>query len=51
MMVLLEEENIRDMYAFPKSGKAQDLVMNAPSFVPQQDIENLHIQLNVPEEE
>ena len=30
MMIYLDEDNIRDIYAFPKSGKAQDLMMNSP---------------------
>jgi len=45
MMILLGEENIRDMYAFPKSGKAQDLVMNAPSEIDEVDLRELHIKL------
>ncbi len=31
MMLLVDKENIRDMYAFPKSGKAQDMMVWAPS--------------------
>jgi aspartyl-tRNA synthetase len=30
MMIYLDESNIRDIYAFPKSGKAQDVMMNSP---------------------
>lgn len=44
MMVLRNEDNIRDMYAFPKSGKAQDTMMNAPSELPSEDLEVLSIQ-------
>lgn len=45
MMILLGEENIRDMYAFPKSGKAQDAVMNAPSEVEEESLRELHIKV------
>lgn len=45
MMILLNEENIRDMYAFPKSGKAQDMMMNAPSDVDEESLRELHIKL------
>lgn len=27
MMILMDEDNIREVYAFPKSGKAQDAMM------------------------
>ncbi len=30
MMIYKNEDNIRDIYAFPKSGKAQDAMMNSP---------------------
>lgn len=45
IMILMGEENIRDIYAFPKSGKAQDMVMNAPSEVDEESLKELHIQL------
>lgn len=45
LMILLDEENIRDIYAFPKSGKAQDLMMEAPSAVDTPQLDDLHIQL------
>lgn len=44
MMVLCDEDNIREMYAFPKSGKAQDMVMNAPSPVDNDQLAELHIE-------
>ncbi len=44
MMVLLDEENIREMYAFPKSGKAQDMVMNAPAKIDREQLNELHIK-------
>ena len=45
MMILLNEDNIRDMYAFPKSGKAQDAMMNAPSDVDEDSLKELHIKI------
>ncbi len=43
MMILKDENNIREVYAFPKSWKAQDLMMNAPSFIEQEQLDELHI--------
>lgn len=45
MMILKDEENIREVYAFPKSGKAQDLMMNAPSVIEDEQLEELHIKI------
>jgi aspartyl-tRNA synthetase len=45
MMVLWECESIRDIYAFPKNGKAQDAMMNAPSVVADKQLKELHIKL------
>ena len=45
MMILKDESNIREVYAFPKSGKAQDLMMNAPAFIEENQLEELHIEV------
>jgi len=45
MMILKDETNIREVYAFPKSGKAQDLMMNAPTFIEENQLEELHINI------
>ena len=50
LMILKDEENIREVYAFPKSGRAQDVMMGAPSFVDQNQLDELHIKLNLPKE-
>lgn len=45
MMVLWECPSIRDIYAFPKNGKAQDAMMNAPSTVTDKQLKELHIKI------
>lgn len=50
MMILKDENNIREVYAFPKSWKAQDLMMNAPAYIEQEQLDELHIAV-VEEEE
>lgn len=45
VMLLLDEPIIRDVILFPLNGKAQDLLMQAPNTVSQQQIDDLHIQL------
>ena len=38
MMVLWECPSIRDIYAFPKNGKAQDVMMGSPSLVTEKQL-------------
>lgn len=45
MMILCDEPNIREVYAFPKSGKAEDAMMNAPSSVDEKQLRELHIKV------
>jgi aspartyl-tRNA synthetase len=45
MMVLWECPSIRDIYAFPKNGKAQDAMMNAPSQVTEKQLKELGISV------
>ena len=45
MMILKDEPNIREIYAFPKSGRAQDTMMNAPSVVDTAQLDELHITI------
>ena len=44
LMILMDESNIRDIYAFPKSGKAMDVMMDAPSFIDEEQLEELNIK-------
>lgn len=47
IMLLLDEEVIRDVIAFPLNGKAQDLMMQAPNEVTEQQLKDLHIKINL----
>jgi len=46
LMILKDEENIREVYAFPKSWRAQDVMMGAPWCVEQNQLDDLGIDLN-----
>ncbi len=48
IMLLLDEEVIRDVIAFPLNGKAQDLMMQAPHEVTEQQLKDLHIHIVKP---
>lgn len=50
MMILKDEENIREVYAFPKSGKAQDMMMNAPANIDKEQLDELHIKVKKEDE-
>jgi len=49
IMLLSHETNIRQIVAFPKNGKARDLLMGAPSSVTKEQLRELHIKLDVKE--
>lgn len=48
-MILEDEENIRDIVAFPKNGNGVDLMMNSPSVVDQAQLDEAHLAI-IPEE-
>ena len=43
-------ETIRDVIAFPKNHKGIDLMMDAPSTVDGKQLNDVHIQLDLPPE-
>ena len=45
LMLLAEEDTIRDVIAFPLNGNAQDLMMSAPSEVTEQQLREVHIKI------
>ena len=49
VMLLLDEPIIRDVILFPLNGKAQDLMMQAPNFVTEQQMKELHIKVETDE--
>lgn len=49
-MVLTDAKNIRDIVAFPKNGSGVDLMMNSPSKVDENQLEDAFIKVIEPEE-
>lgn len=45
IMLLCQEENIREVIAFPMSGSAQDLMCGAPNDVTEQQLREVHIKV------
>lgn len=43
IMMMINRSNIRDVIAFPKTQTAQDLMMDAPTVISEQQYEELHI--------
>ena len=48
-MILEDEENIRNIVAFPKNGNGVDLMMDSPSEVDQVQLDEAHLAI-IPEE-
>jgi aspartyl-tRNA synthetase len=48
VMLLAGAQNIREVIAFPLNQQAQDLMMGAPSAVPDKQLRDLHIRLALP---
>ncbi|HIA17233.1 MAG TPA: aspartate--tRNA ligase, partial [Dehalococcoidia bacterium] len=49
IMVLTGRDNIRDVIAFPKTQNAVDPLFGAPDVVDQEQLDELHLKLNLPE--
>ncbi len=50
VMLLAGEDSIREIIPFPMNKNAQDIMMDAPSTVTEHQLEELHIKLDLPEE-
>jgi len=48
VMLIADEPNIREVILFPMNGKAEDLMMNAPSEVDDTALRDLHIRRQLP---
>ncbi|WP_334176486.1 amino acid--tRNA ligase-related protein, partial [Pseudoxanthobacter sp.] len=48
VMLLCDEENLREVVLFPMNQRAEDLLMGAPSEVSNKQLRELHIRLNLP---
>ncbi|MFA6306977.1 MAG: aspartate--tRNA ligase [Patescibacteria group bacterium] len=47
LMVLLDLDSIRDIYAFPKDGKGRDVMMDSPSEVGSKQLKELNIKVDI----
>ena len=50
VMLLANEPNIREVILFPMTGRAEDLLMQAPNTVSAKQLKELHIKLDLPKE-
>lgn len=48
IMFLKDDENIREVIAFPMNSNAQDLLLGAPNTVSEQQLREVHIKLRRP---
>lgn len=48
LMLLKDEENIREVIAFPMNSNAQDMLLGAPNTVSEQQLREVHIRLRRP---
>lgn len=49
VMLFAGEPNIREVMTFPKDQKGKDLMLNAPSTLPDEQIAEMHISVNLPD--
>ena len=43
IMLLAEEKNLREVVAFPLNQQAEDLMLTAPNYVPEKNLEDLNL--------
>ena len=48
IMLLADEPNLREVYAFVMNGQYEDPMMAAPSDITEQQLKDLHLKLNLP---
>jgi len=48
VMLLANEPNLREVYAFVMNGQYEDPMMNAPSEISETQLKDLHLKLNLP---
>lgn len=51
VMLIADTDNIRDVIAFPKNKKARDVMMNAPWFVTDEQLKDVHIAVTENEDD
>ena len=51
IMLLADEQTIREVIAFPLNSKAQDLLMGAPGTVTDKQLKDVHIKLDIKKEQ
>ena len=49
-MLMAGGESIREVIAFPKTQKAMDLMMGAPSTVDDQQLQDVYLRMELPDE-
>ena len=47
-MLLANEPNLREVYAFVMNGQYEDLMMSAPSEIPDEQLKDLHMKKALP---
>ena len=48
VMLLQDEPNIREVMPFPKDQKTRDLLLGAPSEMPDDQVSEMHIRVSIP---
>ncbi len=48
IMIFRDEPNIREVIAFPKDQKAKDVMLNAPAPMPDAQVAEMHIRIDLP---